>query len=140
MRPNAAVLDSPARFVVDTHALWWYLRSPGRLTAAASAVFRLAETGNATIVVPAIAVAELYFLSVKLSQPFNPSELLEALASVDGIELSDLGRAQLERLDQFPDIPEMHDRLIAAEAAALDAPVVTRDEVLSASPAVETIW
>ena len=36
---------------------------------AASAVFRLAETGNATIVVPAIAIAEFYFLSAKLKQP-----------------------------------------------------------------------
>ena len=126
--------------MVDTHALWWYLRSPERLTPAASAVFRLAETGNATIVVPAIAVAEFYFLSVKLGQPFDPSTLLETLAAVGGIELSDLGRAQLERLNQFPEIPEMHDRLIAAESVALGAPVVTRDETLSASPQVETVW
>ena len=126
--------------MVDTHALWWYLRSPERLTPAASAVFRLAETGNATIVVPAIAVAEFYFLSVKLGQPLDPSALLETLAAVGGIELSDLGRAQLERLNQFPEIPEMHDRLIAAESVALGAPVVTRDETLSASPQVETVW
>ena len=126
--------------MVDTHALWWYLRSPERLTPAASAVFRLAETGNATIVVPAIAVAEFYFLSVKLGQPLDPSSLLETLAAVGGIELSDLGRAQLERLNQFPEIPEMHDRLIAAESVALGAPVVTRDETLSASLQVETVW
>ncbi len=134
------MLDSPARFVVDTHALWWYLRSPERLTTAASAVFRLAETGNATIIVPAIAVAEFYFLSAKLGQPIPLSDLLAALDAVGGIELSDLGRAQLERLDRFPEIPEMHDRLIAAEAAALDAPVVTRDETLTASVQIETVW
>ena len=134
------MLDSPARFVVDTHALWWYLRSPERLTTAASAVFRLAETGNATIIVPAIAVAEFYFLSAKLGQPIPPSDLLAALDAVGGIELSDLGRAQLERLERFPEIPEMHDRLIAAEAAALDAPVVTRDETLTASVQIETVW
>ena len=134
------MLDSPARFVVDTHALWWYLRSPERLTTAAAAVFRLAETGNATIIVPAIAVAEFYFLSAKLGQPIPPSDLLAALDAVGGIELSDLGRAQLERLDRFPEIPEMHDRLIAAEAAALDAPVVTRDETLTASVQIETVW
>ena len=57
-----------------------------------------------------------------------------------GLSLSDLGRAQLERLDRFPEIPEMHDRLITAEAAFLDAPVVTRDESLTASRQVETVW
>ena len=134
------MLDSLDRFVVDTHALWWYLRSPQRLTPAAAAVFRLAETGNATIIVPAIVIAEFYFLSAKLGQTIAPSVLLQLLTGVGGIELSDLGRAQLERLEQFPEIPEMHDRLIAAESMTLGAPVVTRDEILSTSPQVETIW
>ena len=140
MRHRAAVLNSPARFVADTHALWWYLRSPERLTPAAADIFRLAETGNATIIVPAIAVAELYYLSVKLGQAVAPSELMNTLAAVSGIELSDLGRVQLEGLDRFPEIPEMHDRLIAAEAAALGAPVVTRDGTLVDSHQVETVW
>ena len=127
-------------FVADTHALWWYLKSPDRLSAAANAVFRLAETGNATILVPAIAVAEFYFLSVKLGQTFVPSDLMSALDSVAGIELSDLGRAQLERLELCQDIPEMHDRLIAAESLTLEAPVITRDETLTASRQIPTIW
>ena len=131
---------SRSRFVADTHALWWYFQSPERLSAAASAVFQLAETGNATVVVPAIVVAEVYYLSAKLGSPLEPSALLEALDSVNGIELSELGRAQLERLDRFPDVPEMHDRLIAAESDALGAPVVTRDEALAASDRVATVW
>ena len=134
------MLSSPARFVADTHALWWYLWSRERLTPAASAVFRLAETGAATIVVPAIVVAELYFLSVKLGQTMTPSQILDSLADVRGIEVSDLGRAQLERLDRLPEIPEMHDRLIAAESMALDAPLVTRGGILAASLQIETIW
>ena len=131
---------SRSRFVADTHALWWYFRSPERLSAAASAVFQLAETGNATVVVPAIVVAEFYYLSAKLGSPLEPSAFLEALDLVSGIELSELGRTQLERLDLFPEIPEMHDRLIAAESDALSAPVVTRDEVLTASERVATVW
>lgn len=131
---------SRARFVTDTHALWWYFRSPERLSAAASAVFQLAETGNATVIVPAIVVAEFYYLSVKLGHPLEPSTFLAALDSVGGIELSELGRAQLERLGRFPEVPEMHDRLIAAEADVIGAPVVTRDEALTASTWISTIW
>ena len=59
---------------------------------------------------------------------------------MSGIELSDLGRAQMERLGRFPEVQEMHDRLIAAESDALDAPVVTRDEALAASDLVATVW
>lgn len=132
--------DNSPRFVVDTHALWWYLRSPERLSVAASAIFRLAETGNAIIVVPAIVIAEFYYLSAKLGQPFSPADLLEIIASVDGIELSDLGRRQLEMLDRILDVPEMHDRLIAAESIAFGASVVTRDEMLAASDKIDTVW
>ena len=132
--------DGQIRFVADTHALWWFLKSPERLSAAATAVFRLAATGNATIVVPSIVVAEFYFLSVKLGQPIAPAELLARLDSVGSIEVSDLGRAQLERLELCQEIPEMHDRLIAAESLTLEAPVLTRDESLTASPQVPTIW
>ena len=137
---SGAQMVSRSRFVADTHALWWYFRSPERLGVAADAVFQLAATGNATVVVPAIVVAEFYYLSAKLGSPLEPAALLEALDSVSGIELSELGRAQLERLDRFPEVPEMHDRLIAAEAEALGALVVTRDEVLTASERVATVW
>ena len=131
---------SPGTFVVDTHVLWLYFKYPDRLSVAAQAVFRLAETGNADIIVPAIVIAELYFPSVKVGQPFLPSDLFEALDDVAGIEDSDLGRAQLQGLDVLTDIDEMHDRLVAAEAATLDAPVITRDEVLTRSKHVRTIW
>ena len=126
--------------MADTHALWWYLRSPERLSPAASAVFRLAETGNGTILVPAIVVAEFYFLSLKLRQPLTPSALLDQLTGINGLALSELGRVQLEKLDMFPEVPEMHDRLIAAESVTLHAPVVTRDETLRASSQVQTVW
>ena len=45
-------------YVADTHALFWYLENPDRLSLAADAVFRLAAAGGALIVVPAIVVAK----------------------------------------------------------------------------------
>ena len=65
---------SRTRFVADTHALWWYFRSPECLSGDASAVFQLAETGNA-------AVAEFHHLSVKLGSPVEPPALLGALGT-----------------------------------------------------------
>ena len=134
------MLDRPARFVIDTHALWWYLNSSNRLSTAAATAFRLADTGNAILIVPAIVVAEYYFLSVKVGEPVAPSELMDSLVEVRGVELSELGREQLEFLDRLPEIPEMHDRLIAAEALIRGAPLVTRDAILTASPQIETVW
>ncbi len=126
--------------MVDTHALWWYLFSSERLSTAAADVFLRAATGEATIVVPAIVVAELYYLSIKLRDPVAPSELMDIFRTARGMEITDLGMAQLEKLDSLQEIPEMHDRLIAAEALILDAPVITRDREFSDSPQIETVW
>ena len=128
------------RYVVDIHALWWHIDSSERLSHTASDIFQKATSGEVTIVVPAIVVAELYYLSVKLSKPVMPSELMDAVDSMTGFEFSDLGMAQLEKLDDLQEIPEMHDRLIAAESLVLDAPVITRDRVFSNSSQIETVW
>ncbi len=134
------MLNNHTWFLVDTHALWWYLHSPDRLSPAASAIFRLAETGNANIVVPVIVVAEFHFLSVKFGRALAPTVLLDTLESVAGIRMSELGRAQIERVADFPEIPDIHDRLIAAESAAFDMPLVTKDAILSALAQIQTIW
>lgn len=131
---------APRTFVADTNALWWFISGSGQLSPAAAAVFELAEAGRAVLIVPAIALAELYYLSVKVHRSYTPVDLMNALEAVNGVYLSDLGRTQLEMLDRLPEVPEMHDRLIAAEALALGVPVVTRDPVIAASPQVQSIW
>ena len=132
-------LDPPV-FVLDTHVLYWYLRQPQRLSVAADAIFRLAEAGGARLIVPAITIAELYYLSVKVGRPVAPSAILDALKSVAAIEVSDLGETQLRMLDAVTDVPEMHDRLIAAEALSRNAAVVTRDQRLARSAQIATVW
>ena len=132
--------SNPSSFVVDTNALWWYLRAPERLSPSADVIFRLAEAGGTALVVPGIVVAELYYLSMKVRDPLTPRELMKLFDESGFFVASDLGRTQLELLDRLPEIPEMHDRLIAAEALALGAPVVTRDPVIAASPQVQSIW
>lgn len=132
-------IDLPV-FVLDTHVLYWYLRQPHRLSVAADAIFKLAEAGGARLIVPAITIAELYYLSVKARHPVAPSAVLDAFKGVTAIEVSDLGEAQLRMLDAVTDVPEMHDRLIAAEAMSRNAAVVTRDESIARSTQIATVW
>ena len=110
------------------------------MSSVVSSIFNLAEAQQAVIIVPAIAVAEMYYLSSKVGHPMASAALLEELDSLHGIAVSTLGRTHLELLDQLPDITEMHDRLIAAEALALGAPLLTRDAILTGMAQVETVW
>lgn len=143
MAPGTPIKRRPASrprpYVADTHAIYWYLQNPERLSPAADAVFRLAEVGEALIVVPAIVVAELYYVAKKQNHELSIDGLLSDIEAAPGFMLSELGRAQLTLLETL-DIDEMHDRLIAAEALAHKAAVVTKDEILRSSQLIDTIW
>ena len=62
-------------YILDTHAWFWYLEYPSLLSPGADAAFRLAAAGGAQIIVPAIVVAELYYLTIKRRDPISPAPL-----------------------------------------------------------------
>ena len=127
-------------YIVDTHTLFWYLEYPYRLSPAADAVFRLAAAGLARIVVPAIVIAEFYYLTQKAGPPITPSTLFAYINQSSEFVFLELGQAQLESMEKVADVPEMHDRLISAEALVFQAPVISKDEALRTSGMVEVIW
>ena len=131
--------DGPI-YIVDTHTLFWYVRYPHQLSPAADAVFRLAAAGLARIIVPAIVVAEFYYLTQKSGSAITPSTLFAYINQSSEFVFSELGQAQLESMQKVADVHEMHDRLISAESLVFQAPVISKDEALRTSGTVEVIW
>ena len=127
-------------YIVDTHALFWYRSDPTRLSAAADAVFRLADSGSAVIIVPAIVVAELFYLTQKLGRAMSTAAIIADIHQSREFVFSPLGQDQLEALERVEGVQEMRDRLIAAETLVHRAPIVSRDDVLRGNPMVEVIW
>lgn len=126
------------RYVVDTHALWW--RGQRLLSSTAEEVFHRAAIGQAILYIPAIVVAELYYLSAKQGMEVPPSEILGRLEAERGFEFVPLDSAQLTLMEQFPEIHEMHDRMLVSAAAVLRATIVTRDAVLFGASTIPTLW
>ena len=127
-------------YIADTHALFWYRTNPAKLSPAADAVFRLADAGGARIVVPAIVIAELFYLTRKVGEGISTAEMLADIGASREFVFSELGRAQLEAMEQVEGVFEMHDRLIAAESMLRQAPLITKDEVLRSTSTVNVIW
>lgn len=127
-------------YILDTHAWFWYLEYPSLLSPAADAALRLAAAGGAQIIVPAIVVAELYYLTIKRGDPMPPASLMANLDRSREFRFSPLGQAQLAKMGEIHGVTEMHDRLIAAEALVWQAPIITNDEELRRSGVAATIW
>ncbi|CAA9430147.1 MAG: hypothetical protein AVDCRST_MAG64-3423 [uncultured Phycisphaerae bacterium] len=130
-------------FVIDTHALVWFLQGDARLGLKARAVL---EDPGSKLVLPAIALAEACHI-VERGRTSIPSsrELLKAVGRDRRIRVAPLTRAIVRRTVDLGSIPEMHDRQIAATALRIidrggDAILLTKDERILASGIVPVIW
>ena len=133
---NASPVTS---FVTDTMAVVLWLerrRLPTRVLLA----FQQAVARQATVFVPGIVFAEILYLHERGRIQTSVAELnglIEENANFQELPLSGrIARAAVV----IADIPELHDRLIAASGAATGLAVLTNDPVIQASRWVTTLW
>ena len=127
-------------YVADTHSLVWYLGSPERLGPLARRAFAEANAGRARIYVPVIVLAELVFIVERGRIHVDVQGILRQLRTLPAFSVLPLRLATIQRLPALTSIPEMHDRLIAAEALAHKASVITRDRAIAEAGIVPTVW
>jgi PIN domain nuclease of toxin-antitoxin system len=129
--------------VADTHAALWYLYADHRLSPVAKSVIDHAAARGRQIGISSVTLAELVYLIEKNRLPAHVYGGLEAAlddplhAFIEVPCTKTVVRAM--RAIPRADIPDMPDRLIAATAASLAVPIISRDGSIRSS-AVETIW
>ena len=127
------------RYVVDTHALYWYLTGDRRLTPRARETVDRRRDPEAEVLVSAITVAELYYVNQKAGGPLDFGRELERMAS-GGLRFASFESSDVLLFDRLARVPEMHDRIIAALAVKQEAALVTRDRSLAEVAGVPVVW
>jgi PIN domain nuclease of toxin-antitoxin system len=133
-------MPDPQRYVTDTHSLLWHLYDLPRLAPMARAAFAAIERGEATLLVPAIVLAEIVFTVERRRHDIDVGEILDRINVADNYQVLPFDLDAARRLPGLTAIPEMHDRMIVAEAMAHQAPLVTRDETIRESGLVQVVW
>lgn len=136
-------IETTALAVADTHALLWHAGGkPQKLGRHARAHFERADRREAAVYVPTVVLAEVGELvqrgTVRLPRPF--AEWMDDLLGSGVYLAADLTADIVRRAHDLFAIPERGDRLIAATAAALDLPLMTRDPEIAACAAVARLW
>lgn len=131
-------------YVTDTHALVWFLAKDKRLSREAYQIFAQATQGRAAILVPSIVLVELVFLLQRRRVPESIVQQAFALSEAPGADIRvvplDLPVAREAASFGPAAIQELPDRIIAATARALQAPLLSADPEIAASNLVEVIW
>jgi len=126
-------------YVVDTHALFWYLVRSSRLSESGYQIFHKAFAGETTLILSPIVLLELYGLVKKVNAPLDFTAEL-ALFEQPPFHIEPITSSDLRLLDRLSTIPELHDRLIAATALRLNAPILTLDPLINACTDVTCVW
>lgn len=131
-------------YVTDIHALLWHLMKSRKLSKKARSVFQAADEGMVQILVPSIVLIEVVYI---FAQKHIPSDILEQLFSLSEDADANYRVVSLDMavVRAFPDfgpaaVPEMADRIIAATARSLDAPLLTADAAMADSALVRVYW
>ncbi|MCW5958834.1 MAG: PIN domain-containing protein [Pyrinomonadaceae bacterium] len=128
-----------AEYVADSVALVVFLEKR-KLGAISQSIFDSAENSNTIIKIPAIVFAEILYLSEKGRISANLRDVKNLIQTDPSFREVPLTQAIVETAAQITDIPELHDRLIAATARNLSAELITTDTRIRNSAFVKTVW
>lgn len=124
----------------DTHTLYWYTTGSNRISRPAREVFARAAAGECVLALSPIVLAELYWLLRKQGTGTVFSGVVQRFRASPAYAFEPLTFEDLAALPTWEEIPELHDRLIAIQAARLGAMLVTRDPALQACKRIHCLW
>ena len=127
-------------YVADTHALFWYLTASPRLGVNAKNAFDDGVKGIAIIYIPAIVLAELFFLNEKLGQPLDFTKEFLRFEQSGQFEFVVFEPDAVKDFTKDAVVSEMHDRIIVGVARRLAIPCLICDTKIIASNLVKIVW
>ncbi|MCG3162192.1 MAG: hypothetical protein JMDDDDMK_03432 [Acidobacteria bacterium] len=132
-----------SKYIVDTHALIWYLESNPRLGAAAKAIL---DDLASELVFPLIALAEAVDIVDKgRTKIASAPILLNRVLNDPRFDFQPFDLATLQTSLHARAVPEMHDRLIVAAGLLLQqqgesVAILTRDVSITDAALLPVIW
>ena len=126
-------------YVTDAHTIVWYFMDDPRLSQTARQAFEQTITAG-VIIIPTIVLAEIMYISQKGRISITFEETLSYIEMYGNFRIAALEIDILKVAANIGNDLEMHDKLIVATALYFDAHLITRDEQITQSRIVNTIW
>jgi PIN domain nuclease of toxin-antitoxin system len=132
-----------ALILLDTHVLVWLAVEPARISPRARSAIRRARSGG-EISVASITLWEIAVLLARgrLQAPGTIESGVRLFIEKTSVVVREITPEIAALAAQFPDdySGDPADRLIGATARAEGIPLITRDELMRASPLIRTVW
>src|SRR3989338_7468021 len=119
-------------YVIDTHALWWYVTNNKQLSSHAEKILDEAHhMVNSSIILPSIVLMEAIDVLEKGKVSYQIDDFLNAIQNGEQYELAPVTWEIIEAYRKIKAVLEIHDRLIVATALQWNARILTKDADIS---------
>jgi len=125
-------------YVTDTQAIVKFMMGKKVIDEKSHRIFLSAERGESIIIIPAVVLMEMLYLFEKNRIEISLFQT-EDLMKSSNYQFEPLTLEILKTASEITDIPELHDRLIAAAARYFNIPIITNDPVIRNSEFVEIV-
>jgi len=119
-------------YITDTQALIKFMMGQKVINKQCHQAFLSADRGENIIIIPVVVLMEVLYLFEKNRIKIDLIQTEDLLKSKN-YQCEPLNLEILKVASEIKDIPELHDRLIAATARYLDVPIITNDSVIRKS-------
>ena len=126
-------------FAVDTQALIRFMEGKRVSPPSAQEILEKSDQGIHRIIIPAIVLMEVLYLFEKNRITKSILDIEYLISKSINYRFEPLSLDILKTASTIHDVPELHDRLIAATAVYLNIPLLTNDPELIASQNVITL-
>jgi predicted nucleic acid-binding protein len=125
-------------YVTDTQAIVKFMMGQKVINDRSHRAFLSADEGKSIIIIPAVVLMEVLYLFERNRIDVGLLQIEELLKSRN-YQFEPLSLEILKAAIEIDDIPELHDRLIAATARHLDIPIITNDPLIIKSQHVTVL-
>ena len=126
-------------YIADTHTLLWFLSEDNQLSIRSKQIFEKVESGDGIMVIPTIVLAELMALCERKSCKEIYRRIIEKISEGENYNAYALDLNVVKAAENLTSLKDIHDRMIAATAQILEAPIITRDRIIKKHK-VDIIW
>lgn len=120
-------------YLADTVALILHIGKEKRIGNIAPKILSEADQGKHRIFVSCMSYMEILYLSEKNRIVIDLKKVIQFVENVDNYQEVPITGQIVSIARAIDDVPELHDRIIAASAKYLDVPILTSDPVMHSS-------
>ncbi len=120
---------------LDTHALYWFLEDPDKLSPTAKRVLEK----RPKLVISIIVLFELLYMEKKSGGVISLAKILRMLNPYKH-EIVPVDKKVFDKARRIKEDLDLHDRIVVATALLTKTLLVTKDKQIIKSKTVKTIW